>query len=242
MLKVPSSLALNASREGTSTTSLGNLFQCLTTLTVKNFFLISSLNLPSSSLKPLSLVLLLHVLTKSLSLQVQEGRYKISLEPSLLQAEKPRLCQPALTGGAFQPSDHLHGTPSEPLEQLHVLVLKAPELDTVFQVGLKRTELRGRITSLDLLVILLLMQSRIQMAFWAARARCLLMLRLSSTDIPKSFSVGALKPSSAHPASALEIAPTQEQDLALGLVELHDVGRGPPFKPVQVPLDTVPSL
>ena len=38
--------------EGGSTISLGNLFQCLTTLTVRNFFLISSLNLLSSSLKP----------------------------------------------------------------------------------------------------------------------------------------------------------------------------------------------
>jgi len=49
LLTALSSLALNASREGASTTSLGNLFQCLTTLTVKNF-LIFSLNL-SSSLK-----------------------------------------------------------------------------------------------------------------------------------------------------------------------------------------------
>ena len=45
--------------------SLGNLFLYLTTLTVKNFFPISSPNLPSSILKPFPLVLLLHVLTKS---------------------------------------------------------------------------------------------------------------------------------------------------------------------------------
>ncbi|NXR05665.1 DPS1 synthase, partial [Semnornis frantzii] len=36
----------NNSREGAATTSLGNLCQCLTTLTVKYSFLISSLNLP----------------------------------------------------------------------------------------------------------------------------------------------------------------------------------------------------
>ena len=35
-----------------TTTSLSNLFQCFTTLIVKNFFLIFSLNLPSFSLKP----------------------------------------------------------------------------------------------------------------------------------------------------------------------------------------------
>jgi len=53
LLRAPSSLALNTSREGASTASLGNLFQCFTTIMVKNFFLISSLNLPSFSLEPI---------------------------------------------------------------------------------------------------------------------------------------------------------------------------------------------
>ena len=65
LLKAPSSLALNTSR--TPATSLGNLFQCLTTLIVKNFFLLSNLNFPSFSLKPLLLVLSLHTLVKTLS-------------------------------------------------------------------------------------------------------------------------------------------------------------------------------
>ena len=55
--RATSSLALNASRDGASTTSLGNLFQCVTTLCVKNFLLISNLNLPCLSLKPFPLVL-----------------------------------------------------------------------------------------------------------------------------------------------------------------------------------------
>jgi len=37
---------LNPSRDGDSTTALGSLFQCLTSLSLKKFFLISSLNLP----------------------------------------------------------------------------------------------------------------------------------------------------------------------------------------------------
>ena len=44
--RATSSLALNASRDGASTTSLGSLFPCVTTLWVKNFLLISNLNLP----------------------------------------------------------------------------------------------------------------------------------------------------------------------------------------------------
>jgi len=51
LLEAPSNLALNTAREGASTASLGNLFQCLTTPILKNFFLISNLNIPSFFLK-----------------------------------------------------------------------------------------------------------------------------------------------------------------------------------------------
>ena len=42
----------NTSRDGHSTTSLGSLFQCLTTLSVKKFFPIPNLNLPWHNLRP----------------------------------------------------------------------------------------------------------------------------------------------------------------------------------------------
>ena len=47
LLRALSNLTLNVSRDGASTSSLGNLCQRFTTLTVKNFFLTSSLNLLS---------------------------------------------------------------------------------------------------------------------------------------------------------------------------------------------------
>jgi len=47
-VRAPSNLALNTAREGTATASLGNLGQGLTTLMVKNFFLISNLNFTSA--------------------------------------------------------------------------------------------------------------------------------------------------------------------------------------------------
>ena len=50
--RATSSLALNACRDGASTASLGNLFQCISTLWVKNFLLIDNLNLPCLSLIP----------------------------------------------------------------------------------------------------------------------------------------------------------------------------------------------
>jgi len=47
LLRAPSNVTLKVSGDGASITSLGNLFQHFITLIVKNFFLISSLNLPS---------------------------------------------------------------------------------------------------------------------------------------------------------------------------------------------------
>ena len=67
LLRAPSNLTFNVSRDGASTTFLGNLFQYFTTLQQKIFFLISSLNLTTFSLKPLPCVLSLQVLLKSLA-------------------------------------------------------------------------------------------------------------------------------------------------------------------------------
>ena len=63
--RATSNLALNAYRDGAFTISLGNLFQCFTTLCVKNIFLISNLKLPWLSLKPFLLVLSLSTLVNS---------------------------------------------------------------------------------------------------------------------------------------------------------------------------------
>ncbi|KAK4832517.1 hypothetical protein QYF61_023582, partial [Mycteria americana] len=64
----------------------------------------------------------------------------------------------------------------------------------------------------------------------------------------KSFSVRAqevqvaLNPFIPQPVLILGIAWTQVQDLALDLVEPHEVHMGPLLKLVQVPLDGIPSL
>jgi len=50
----------------------------------------------------------------------------------------------------------------------------------------------------------------------------------------------ALNPFSIQPVFVLDIAPTNVQEPALGLVELHKVHTGPPLKPVKVPLDVIP--
>lgn len=64
----PPAMGLNPSRDGASTSPLGNLFLCFTILTIKNFFFISNLNLPSFSSKVLPLVLSSQALVRSPSL------------------------------------------------------------------------------------------------------------------------------------------------------------------------------
>jgi len=131
LLRAPSSLAWNTSREGAVTASLGSLFQCLTTFTVKNVFLVSSL--PSFSLNPLPLVLSLHTVFLVGRLQVLQDHNKVPPDSSLLQAEQPYLSQLFLTPEVLQPSDHFYGLLW--LQQLHAFpVLRGPELDTVLQV------------------------------------------------------------------------------------------------------------
>ena len=60
-------VTLNVFRDGASTTSLATLFQCLTTLTVKDLFLLSNINVTSLRLKSFSLTVSGQILLKSLS-------------------------------------------------------------------------------------------------------------------------------------------------------------------------------
>ena len=151
LLRAPSNLTLNVSRDGASTTSLGNLFQCFTTLIVKNFFFISSLNLPSFSLNPLPLALLQQALLKSLFpslLQAPLKYWKAAVRSprSLLLF---RLNSPNSLSFSSQERAPALGSslwpPLAPLQQLHVLlVLRAWELDTGVLLGSHQSGAEGQ--------------------------------------------------------------------------------------------------
>ncbi|KAK4832374.1 hypothetical protein QYF61_022229 [Mycteria americana] len=72
--------------------------------------------------------------------------------------------------------------------------------------------------------------------------KCTLPVELLINQHPQVLLLrAALNPFSAQPVFVLGIAPPHVQDLALGLVELHEVHTGPPLKPVKVPLNGIPS-
>ena len=109
LLQAPSNPALSTAREGAATTSLGNLGQGLTTLIIKDFFLIPNLNLPTFSLKPSPLVLSQPLSSSPAAPPGTGSCSKVSPQPSLLQAEQPQLSQPFLPAEGFQPSCHCWG-------------------------------------------------------------------------------------------------------------------------------------
>jgi len=83
-----STYLLITSRDGDSTTALDRLFQCLTTLLVKKFLLISNLNLPWHNLRLFPLVLVTcylgkdtdpHFATTSFQVVVESDKVPLSL-------------------------------------------------------------------------------------------------------------------------------------------------------------------
>ncbi|KAK4822563.1 hypothetical protein QYF61_016132 [Mycteria americana] len=120
-------------RDGDSTTSLGSLVQCLTTLSVKKFSLISNLNLPWRNLKPFPLVL---------SLAVVESD-KVSPQPPFLQAKQPQFPQPLLRRLLLQT---LHQLRCLSLDSFHLNVspvVRGPKLNTVFEVRPHQCRVQG---------------------------------------------------------------------------------------------------
>ncbi|NXA57058.1 GOGB1 protein, partial [Nothocercus julius] len=100
--------------------------------------------------------------------------------------------------------------------------------------GLSRAEHRGRIPSLDLLQTLFLMCPRTPLAFLATRAPCCLMVNLSSTMTPRSFSAELLSSRSVPSLSKQSdeengpsgfvghLAAQKHKELSVLLMELHE--------------------
>ena len=91
--------------------------------------------------------------------------------------------------------------------------------------GVSQSGAEGENPPLALLPTLRWVQPSTRVAFWAASARCWL---TGSFPPPSPLQVlllgAALQPLLAQPGFVLGIAPTRGQDLALGLVELREVG------------------
>ncbi|KAK4828611.1 hypothetical protein QYF61_000063 [Mycteria americana] len=146
-LSTSSKRLLNTSRDGDSTTSLGSLFQCLITPSVKKNFLISSLNLPWCNLRPFPLVLSLVTWEKRptpTSFQGVVESDKVSPQPPFLQAKQSQLPQLLLIRLLLQTLHQLRCPSLDTLQHLNVsLVVGDPKLNTVFEVRPHQCQVQG---------------------------------------------------------------------------------------------------
>ncbi|KAK4815374.1 hypothetical protein QYF61_001362 [Mycteria americana] len=159
-------------------------------------------------------------------------------------AEQPQLSEPVLIGGVFHPSDHFCGPPLDPLQQVHVLpVLRAPELDAVLQVRSHQTRVEGQNplprpaghASFD--------AAQDTVGFLGCECTLPAHVQLFIHQYPQVLlGRAALNPFIPQPVLIPEVAQIHVQDLALGLVEPHEVHMGPLLELVQVSPDGIPSL
>lgn len=89
----------------------------------------------------------------------------------------------------FHPLEHFCGPPLNALQQVHLSAVHEDFPSRHVTPGeASQHRQRGRITSLVLLAMLLLMRPRRLLTFWAVRACCWLISCLLSTSILKSYS------------------------------------------------------
>ena len=136
----PFNLALSTSTDGTSTASLGSLFQCFTCPPSERFPLVSYL--PSFSFKQIPLVLSLSACVTSQSCSCSEAPFKyweaareVSPEPSLFQAEQVQLHQSFSIGDVLQPSGNLCSPPLDLFQQLHISSTVSENLTEILQAA-----------------------------------------------------------------------------------------------------------
>ncbi|KAK4825246.1 hypothetical protein QYF61_025645, partial [Mycteria americana] len=147
-------------------------------------------------------------------------------------------------GEVFHPSDPLCGPPLDPLQQVHVFpVLRTPELNTVLQVGSHQSGVEGQNPLIQPAGHTPFDAAQDTVGLLGCERTLLAHVHLFIHQYPQVLlRRAALSPFIPQPVLILGVAPTQVQDLALGLVEPHDVHTGPLFQLVQVPLDGIPSL
>ena len=214
------------SRDRNAITSLGNLFHCLTTPIIKNFFLISNLNLHSFRLKPFPLVLSQQILLKSLS---SSFLYSPSLHTGRLLSGLPRTFSPPgwtapapsacpCKGGVPSLATFLWPSSGYPPTGPHLSYTETPHLDAVLQV---RSHQRP-------------VEEQDHLPHPAGR----LAIHQYSQMI---FDRPMFHPYLPQPVLLVGVVTTQMQDLAR-FVEPHDDHQGPLLKFIWVPLNSIPFL
>ncbi|KAK4829020.1 hypothetical protein QYF61_001795 [Mycteria americana] len=202
----------------------GSLFQCLTTLLVNKLFLISNLNLPWRNLRPFPLILSLVTWKKRPT--------PTSLQPPFRQLlNNPSSLNRSSEDSAPQKTFHqLRCASLDTLQHLHVfLVVRGPKLNTAFEVRPHQCPVQGHDHFPSPAGHTIPDTSQDAIGFLGHLGTLLAHIQLAVDQHPQ-------------PVALHGVVVTQVQDLALGLIEPHTSGLGPSIQPLQIPLQSLPTL
>ncbi|KAK4830689.1 hypothetical protein QYF61_012858 [Mycteria americana] len=176
-----------------------------------------------------------HLSTTSFQVVVESN--KVSPQPPLLQAKQPQLPQPILIRLVLQTLHQLRCPSLDSLQHLNVsLVVRGPKLNTGF-------EYRGTITPLSPAGHTISDTSQDAIGLVGHLGTLLAHIQAAVNQHPQVlFHRAAFQPLFPKPVALHGVVVTQVQDPALGLVKPHTIGPSPSIQPVQVPLQSLPTL
>ncbi|KAK4831253.1 hypothetical protein QYF61_016485 [Mycteria americana] len=174
-----------------------------------------------------------HLTTTSFQVVVESN--KVSPQPPFLQAKQPQFPQPLLIGLVLQTLHQLRCPSLDTLQHLNVsLGVRGPKLNTVFEGDNHSPSPAGHPisdTSLDAI------------GFLGHLGTLLAHIQPAVNQHPQVLLCqAAFQPLFPKPVALHGVVVTQVQDPALGLVKPHTIDLGPWIQPVQVHLQSLPTL
>ncbi|KAK4817959.1 hypothetical protein QYF61_003479 [Mycteria americana] len=178
------------------------------------------------------------------SFQVVVESDKVSPQPPLLQAKQSQLPQPLLIRLLLQTLHQLRCPSLDTLQHLNVsLVVGGPKLNTVFEVRPHQCRVQGHDHFPSPAGHTIFDTSQDAIGFLGHLGTLLAHIQAAVNQHPQVlFCLAAFQPLFPKPVALHGVAVAQVQDLALGLVKPHTIDLGPSIQPVQVPLQSLPTL
>ncbi|KAK4815591.1 hypothetical protein QYF61_004806 [Mycteria americana] len=166
------------------------------------------------------------------------------LSTTSFQAKQPQLPQPLLIRLVLQTLHQLRCPSLDTLQHLNVsLVVGGPKLNTVFEVRPHQCQVQGHDHFPSPAGHAISDTSQDAIGFLGRLGTLLAHIQPAVNQHPQVLLYrAAFQPLFPKPVALHGVAVAQVQDLALGLVKPHTIDLGPSIQPVQVPLQSLPTL
>ncbi|KAK4813083.1 hypothetical protein QYF61_007585 [Mycteria americana] len=160
------------------------------------------------------------------------------------KAKQPQVPQPLPISLVLQTLHQLHCPSLDLLQPLNVsLVVRGPTLNTAFEVRPHQCPVQGDDHCPSPAGHTIPDRSQDAIGFLGRLGTLLAHIQAAVNQHPQVlFCQAAFQPLFPKPVALHGVVVAQVQDLALGLVEPHTIDLGPSIQPVQVPLQSLPTL